>query len=354
MTTPPDLAKPLSRAHKLLLDVWDAPDFEVAMRLIEAAFGAEREAVLREAINTVDRLVGNEHRSYPSSEWTAYVRSRRDAVKKLQALAAIPEDRIAELECQKEKAVTDDGVLEEKILDAIVAQDKLSDAELAHEILCVMRAAATPAQTREINKFRLTLQTIVDCFDARAELFTSDADMARNFVDRARLALGVPARVESVVAGITRADTGQQSFVSTTVDNVPTEVRFSNPPINMILHCPSCHKQHVDAPDGDWTNPPHKSHLCHHCSTVWRPADVATNGVAYIQSAGTRDTWICAARGDPMAGDLGSNPDTGHFFSRCLLERPHGAASRNKRTGVGGGADALIHDDGLLLARRTN
>lgn len=64
-------------------------------------------------------------------------------------------------------------------------------------------------------------------------------------------------------------------------------------PIPMVLHCPKCGLQHVDAPapDKDWTNPPHKSHLCHGCGLVWRPADVATTGVASITSAGKDDTW---------------------------------------------------------------
>lgn len=63
-------------------------------------------------------------------------------------------------------------------------------------------------------------------------------------------------------------------------------------PINMLLWCPNCHHQHVDAPDADWTNPPHRSHLCHACGTVWRPADVETNGVVWIETRGSKDTWV--------------------------------------------------------------
>lgn len=86
-------------------------------------------------------------------------------------------------------------------------------------------------------------------------------------------------------------------------------------PINMILFCPRCGTQHVDAAEDEtsfrhrmevfglvaepqdgfptrWTNPPHKSHLCHQCGAVWRPADVPTNGVAQIKTRGERDnTW---------------------------------------------------------------
>lgn len=73
-------------------------------------------------------------------------------------------------------------------------------------------------------------------------------------------------------------------------------------PIDMLLFCPKCGAQHVDAPEkasddrpmlyaDAWTNPPHRSHLCHACGTVWRPADVPTNGVAAIQTSGKADTW---------------------------------------------------------------
>lgn len=87
-------------------------------------------------------------------------------------------------------------------------------------------------------------------------------------------------------------------------------------PIDMVLYCPNCGTQHVDAPDSDvpgqvmregkpvnvpcvikandpgaWTNPPHRSHLCHSCGTIWRPADVPTNGVAELKTQGKADTW---------------------------------------------------------------
>jgi hypothetical protein len=64
-------------------------------------------------------------------------------------------------------------------------------------------------------------------------------------------------------------------------------------PIPMVLHCPGCGAQHVDRPEPDkgWTNPPHKSHLCHRCGQIWRPADVPTMGVEAVQTRGTADTW---------------------------------------------------------------
>lgn len=90
-------------------------------------------------------------------------------------------------------------------------------------------------------------------------------------------------------------------------------------PLDMVLHCPKCGKQHIDQPETDaqytarlhesswwelggdkperWTNPPHKSHLCRRedggCGAVWRPADVPTNGVQAV-SRGKADTWPVA------------------------------------------------------------
>lgn len=71
-------------------------------------------------------------------------------------------------------------------------------------------------------------------------------------------------------------------------------------PVDMVLHCPECHAQHVDEPERslgpgnterlDWDNPPHRSHLCHTCGHIWRPADVPTNGVALIQTRGKNDS----------------------------------------------------------------
>jgi hypothetical protein len=62
-------------------------------------------------------------------------------------------------------------------------------------------------------------------------------------------------------------------------------------PIPMVLHCPRCGLQHVDAPSEGWDNPPHRSHLCHGCGCIWRPADVPTCGVRELVTAGSADNW---------------------------------------------------------------
>lgn len=60
-------------------------------------------------------------------------------------------------------------------------------------------------------------------------------------------------------------------------------------PIDMVLYCPICGLQHIDAPSAYWTNPPHRSHLCAGCGHIWRAADVPTNGVRRTKTAGEHD-----------------------------------------------------------------
>ncbi len=80
-------------------------------------------------------------------------------------------------------------------------------------------------------------------------------------------------------------------------------------PIDMVLHCPNCGMQHIDKPEPGqfisggpnagrvrrgWNNPPHRSHLCHGCGHIWRPADVPTNGVQAVKTTGKADAAITA------------------------------------------------------------
>lgn len=66
-------------------------------------------------------------------------------------------------------------------------------------------------------------------------------------------------------------------------------------PLDMILHCPQCGMQHIDEryPEGNpgWDNPPHISHTCLGCGTIWSPSHVFTNGVKRLPYHGKSDTW---------------------------------------------------------------
>jgi len=146
-------------------------------------------------------------------------------------------------------------------------------------------------------------------------------------------------------------------------------------PIDMVLHCPACGLQHIDAPDTEpsahsdgresmWDNPPHRSHLCGRCGHIWRPADMATNGVAAIKTKGKADSP--AASPAPVTQPEPAHwivPDFGFLFpsrdaARRYLENIGSTASPTPLAPV-----AQPRDDGMpasaderhlrrLLARR--
>ncbi len=81
-------------------------------------------------------------------------------------------------------------------------------------------------------------------------------------------------------------------------------------PINIVLHCPTCGLQHIDEPVGEWdgepwTNPPHRSHLCHGCGCIWRPADIATTGIAAVETRGKADNWPATESGRSSPASTG-------------------------------------------------
>lgn len=82
------------------------------------------------------------------------------------------------------------------------------------------------------------------------------------------------------------------------------QVHLPSMPIDMVLYCPACGRQHIDTPElgrlvgkegaiphveVTWTNPPHRTHLCQTCGFQWRPADVPTNGVQATKTKGSED-----------------------------------------------------------------
>lgn len=116
----------------------------------------------------------------------------------------------------------------------------------------------------------------------------------------------------------------------------PADTGTELAPIDMILHCPVCHEQHIDEPEeGDpdftedgrafvarkgWDNPPHRSHLCHGCGSIWRPADVPTNGVREIKTKGKAD----ALRTSPEGAQTVTNSDIFEVLSDNYRELRNG------------------------------
>lgn len=100
-------------------------------------------------------------------------------------------------------------------------------------------------------------------------------------------------------------------------------------PIPMLLFCPACGTQHIDAPDPSegWTNPPHRSHTCRKvdggCGHIWRPADVQTTGVAAIQTRGSVDSPVVVPRRFPPPSTPTSSP--AHDNREWFAERERNA-----------------------------
>lgn len=99
-------------------------------------------------------------------------------------------------------------------------------------------------------------------------------------------------------------------------------------PIDMVLHCPECGLQHIDAASDTcvhdacphdtpcsrgacrdpWTNRPHKTHLCASCGHKWRPCDTHhTNGVQAVPPGSSDSPVVPPLEADGMLIRLGSN-----------------------------------------------
>lgn len=57
-------------------------------------------------------------------------------------------------------------------------------------------------------------------------------------------------------------------------------VTFDRPSVPMLIFCPTCLCQHIDR--GEWQTKPHRTHLCEKCGGTFRPALIATVGVAVL------------------------------------------------------------------------
>lgn len=143
--------------------------------------------------------------------------------------------------------------------------------------------------------------------DAMAAILAAHARLAGATNKHARNAFigHLAAELHKRFPGVVTAEF-TQAMLDVAPDGLAGATQGEAEPIDMVLHCPTCGLQHIDAPedlpmaipggmfDGSagWVNPPHRSHLCHGCGHIWRPADVPTNGVAAVKTTGKADSPI--------------------------------------------------------------
>lgn len=82
-------------------------------------------------------------------------------------------------------------------------------------------------------------------------------------------------------------------------------------PVPMLLRCPVCSEQHVDAADKvtGWTNSHHRTHLCAFCGHKWKPFEYCTTGVTvdYFKNMRAEMTEDDAQEMMNMAGTILKN-----------------------------------------------
>ena len=122
-------------------------------------------------------------------------------------------------------------------------------------------------------------------------------------------------------------------------------------PIDMVLHCPACGLQHIDASEppvefepgaAQWSNPPHRSHLCHGCGHIWRPADVPTNGVAAVKTTGKADSPIAASA--PAESVTAPAGGATYHLGACIVEDMLHATVMRKEPGRAGAVTVLLSE----------
>lgn len=98
------------------------------------------------------------------------------------------------------------------------------------------------------------------------------------------------------------------------------------PPIPMLLRCPACNLQHVDAEHGAWYKQGALEHLCVGCSHRWRPSE--THATFGLCCTGIGAAWC------PIHGDCNC-PNRAYALDgpSCPLHRDgsdHGAVSEER------------------------
>ncbi len=183
-----------------------------------------------------------------------------------------------------------------------------------------------------------------------------DETVSRALYDAMRMAL------KDIEAVLARHGCPPGATMTDWVDEQLTALAAATKPVDMLLFCPHCGRQHIDAIETGttlsrsgldtltetevvtWSNPPHRSHLCHHCGTIWRPADVATNGVATIGTRGKNDSTLFATKAAAQAGQRSHAPEGLRGFS------PRGDFAVELRFHSCRLAQAYLHDIAAQIA----
>jgi len=155
-------------------------------------------------------------------------------------------------------------------------------------------------------------------------------------------------------------------------ENATPSAESQPKPIDMVLHCPKCGLQHIDAPEPDefirdrdgtllrheagWTNEPHRSHLCHGCGHIWRPADVPTNGVQAVKTKGKADSPIATPQPAVTAGAVDARitaiEQAIRDYHYALDTRQHGGVAQDRAVNAICNAMGMHWTQGAEAARR--
>lgn len=199
------------------------------------------------------------------------------------------------------------------------------DCDCASEDICQFLQRTESSALAASVASRVVQEQHKTAGDAGATPAVSRTGMEPAPVEVSRLTEEAKREAEAYAAAVMRAQRG--SWTDTDADPTGTRAALfatidrlakmaSTPasgvaPIDMVLFCPACGTQHIDAAEPDlgpsidgssdmpiWSNPPHRSHLCHACEHVWRPADIPTNGVAAVKTIGKDDSPIASPATD--------------------------------------------------------
>jgi hypothetical protein len=180
---------------------------------------------------------------------------------------------------------------------------------LVSDILAAAAHTAAPAADRAVSELKTLLLPVIQWLEAKCDPLKAAEELrllanraATLPADRAELVEHTKHVIGDCIASGSREAIARANLA---IDAMARSTDAPSEPIDMVLYCPACGVQHVDAPDkvseatpvlyaDAWTNPPHRSHLCHGCGHVWRPADVATNGVAAVKTTGKADSPLAA------------------------------------------------------------